>query len=190
MAATGKKKKLEARTELVRGARMGKYALGTALVGTIVGGITLAVLVVGTHTALQQNDSSIDLSQAWDNLGRRGALLLGGLMLLSYLIATFVAGRMAWRRGWLHGLAAEVDLRDRIEANSNMTRADAAMPSATPQQAPPPQEPASRQDGAAEEVDIDSLSKEELYELAQQRDIPGRSQMTKEQLRDAVVERR
>jgi hypothetical protein len=185
MAATGKKKNMEARTELVRGARMGSYSLGTALVGTLVGGITLAVLVAGTHTVLQQNDSSIDLSQAWDGLGRQSALVLGGLMFLSYVIATFVAGRMAWRRGWLHGLAAEVDLRDRIEATSNMTRASDASSTA-----PSPQESASRRETTSETVDVDTLSKEELYELAQERDIPGRSQMTKEQLRDAVVERR
>jgi hypothetical protein len=183
MATTGERKKTEARTELVRGARMGSYSLGTALVGTLVGGIALAVLVVGTHTALQQNDSTIDLSQAWDSLGRQGALVLGGLLFLSYLIATFVAGRMAWRRGWLHGLAAEVDLRDRIEATSNVTRANAATSTA-------PSAQASRKEGASDNVDVDTLSKEELYELAQERDIPGRSQMTKEQLRDAVVERR
>lgn len=183
MATTGDKKRSEARTELVRGARMGSFSLGTALVGTLVGGITLAALVVGTHTALRQNDSAIDLSPAWDSLGRQGALVLGGLMFLSYLVATFVAGRMAWRRGWLHGLAAEVDLRDRIEATSNVTRANGATPPA-----PPPQTAAPRNDAISDDVDVDTLSKEELYELAQERDIPGRSQMTKEQLKEAVVQ--
>jgi hypothetical protein len=107
------------RKELVRGARIGLYALWTAIIGTVVGGVTCAVLVAGTYTVLQQNNSTLDLSPAWDALGERNALVLGGLLFLSYLVATFVAGRMAWRRGWLHGLAAEIDLRDRIEKASH-----------------------------------------------------------------------
>jgi hypothetical protein len=37
-------------------------------------------------------------------------------------------------------------------------------------------------------VELDSLNKEELYQLAQEEDIPGRSQMTKEQLAEALRE--
>ena len=34
--------------------------------------------------------------------------------------------------------------------------------------------------------DLDELSKEELYQRAQQQDIPGRSQMNKEELKEAL----
>ena len=178
MATTAGEQK-KTRKELVRGARMGRYALWTAIIGTVVGGVTLAALVAGTHNLLQQNNSSIDLSQAWDTLGRRNGLVLGGLMFLSYLLAAFVAGRMAWRRGWLHGLAAEIDLRERIEATSPGLATSKSAESVETRD-----EPISRR------VDVDALSKEELYEMAQERDIPGRSQMTKDQLRDAVVQER
>ena len=39
------------------------------------------------------------------------------------------------------------------------------------------------------ETDVDGLTKDELYHRAQERDIPGRSQMTKDQLRDALQQR-
>jgi hypothetical protein len=126
--ATATGDKMKTRKELVRGARMGPYALWTAIVGTVVGGVTCAVLVAGTYTLLQQNDSTLDLSPAWDALGERNALVLGGLLFLSYLVATFVAGKMAWRRGWLHGLAAEIDLRDRIEKASHEQPAPVPVP--------------------------------------------------------------
>ena len=180
MATTGGEQQ-KTRKELVSGAHMGRYALWTAIIGTVVGGVTLAALVAGTHTVLQQNNSTIDLSQAWDTLGRRNALVLGGLMFLSYLLATFVAGRMAWRRGWLHGLAAEIDLRERIEATS---------PGLAPSQSADSESVEPRREPGSRPVDVDALSKEELYEMAQARDIPGRSQMTKDQLKDAVVQER
>ena len=180
MATTAGEQK-KTRKELVRGARMGSYALWTAITGTVVGGVTLAVLVAGTHNLAQQNNSNIDLSQAWDTLGRRNALVLCGLMFLSYLLAAFVAGRMAWRRGWLHGLAAEIDLRERIEATS---------PGLAPSKSPDPESVEPRREPISGPVDVDALSKDELYEMAQDQDIPGRSQMTKDQLKDAVAQER
>ena len=173
--ATTAGEKTQARKELVRGARMGPYALWTAIVGTVVGGVTCAVLVAGTHNVLEQNNSSIDLSPAWDRLGQRAALVLGGLLFLSYLLATFVAGKMAWRRGWLHGLAAEIDLRDRIEAASHEQLAPVTAGNGD-----------GNRDRTTADVGVDALTKDELYERAEERDIPGRSQMTKDQLKDAL----
>jgi hypothetical protein len=170
--ATTAVKKSKARSDLVRRARMGPFSVWTALVGAVVGGVTFAVLMAGVHTALRQNDSSIDLSQSWDDLGRKGALVIGGLLFVSYLLAAVVAGRMAWRRGWLHGLAAEIDLRERIEA----------------EQCAAPPAPVERDNHAGSDfdVDIDGLTKEELYGMAQELDLAGRSQMTKDDLARAV----
>ena len=167
--------KVKVRKELVRGARMGPYALWTAVVGTVVGGISAAILVAGTYTLLAQNDSSLDLSPAWDALGERNALVLGGLLFLSFFLATFVAGKMAWRRGWLHGLAAEIDLRDRIEEASHEQLQPVVARNGN-----------RARDDAPAGADVDELTKEELYQRAQERDIPGRSQMTKDQLKDAL----
>ena len=119
--ATTAVEKSKIRSDVVRRARMGPFSMLTALVGTLVGGISLAVLVAGTQTLLRRNESNIDLSRAWDQawneVGRRGALGLAVLLFLSYLLAAFVAGRMAWRRGWLHGLTAELDLREQAVRN-------------------------------------------------------------------------
>jgi hypothetical protein len=173
--ATTAGEKTKTRKELVRGARMGPYALWTAIVGTVVGAATCALLVAGTHYALQENNSTVDLSRAWDALGQRGALVLGGLVLLSYLCAAFVAGKMAWHRGWLHGLAAEIDLRDRIEAASHEQLAPVTAGNGD-----------GNRDRTTADVGGDALSKDELYQRAEERDIPGRSQMTKDQLKDAL----
>jgi hypothetical protein len=170
--ATTAVKKSKARPGLVQSARMGPFSLFTALAGAVVGGLAFAGLVAGTRAVLERNDSSIDLSQAWDGLGRRSAMVLVGLLFLSYLLAAFVAGRIAWRRGWLRGLAAEIDIRDRIEAEA----ASASQPRADT-------------NGASNsdfDVDIDGLNKEELYGMAQELDIAGRSQMTKEDLARSV----
>jgi hypothetical protein len=181
-------KKSNARTDLVRRARMGPFSLWTALVGAVVGGITFAALLAGAHTALQQNESSIDLSQSWDALGRKGVLVLGGLMFVSYLLAAFVAGRMAWRRGWLNGLAAEIDLRDRIEGEAITATAQAAKAHAATPAPMPAERRNERQNGNGSDldIDVDGLTKEELYGMAQELDLPGRSQMTKEDLARAV----
>ena len=172
--ATTVVKKSKARPGLVQSARMGPFSLFTAVAGAVVGGLAFAGLVAGTKAVLERNDSSIDLSQAWDGLGRRSALVLAGLMFLSYLLAAFVAGRIAWRRGWLRGLSAEIDLRDRIEADAvSASQAEGTTDS-------PPDSDSNF------DVDIDGLNKEELYGMAQELDIAGRSQMTKEALARSV----
>jgi hypothetical protein len=209
----------------------------------------------GTAAVLQHNGSKIDLTESWDKLTTRGGLLLGGLLFVSYLLGGYVAGRMGWRRGWLHGLAvfigsivivgavallvrslakpddvervsdalrsfgipttrdewrhvgsfvgaaslggmflgsllggvlgewwftkvsrhalqAEVDLRERMEASNDRL---AAIRRGNGN---------GHQSRAAE--DFDELSKDELYQRAQDEDIPGRSQMTKEELKKAL----
>lgn len=41
-------------------------------------------------------------------------------------------------------------------------------------------------EGVVSETSLDTLTRDELYELARERDIPGRSRMKKHELRDAL----
>jgi len=70
----------------------GAFAIGLA----IAAGVTAAV---GVDT---------DLSSNWERLGTVGGLIVAGILFLSYLFGGYVAGRMARRRGVVHGLAVAV----------------------------------------------------------------------------------
>ena len=48
------------------------------------------------------------------------------------------------------------------------------------------QPPAQAGEGVVSERSLDTLTRDELYELARARDIPGRSRMKKGELRDAL----
>ena len=61
-----------------------------------------------------------------------------------------------------------------------------APPQAEPVAAPEPAAPA---EPAAPEQQFDQMTREELYKLAKERDIPGRSKMTKKQLVAALRKR-
>jgi hypothetical protein len=98
-------------------------------------------------------------------------------MLLGSLLGGMLGERWYTRtsRG---ALAAEVDVRDRMAAVSagNGHRARNGNGNGT--------------DDTADADGIDGLTKDELYQRAQERDIPGRSQMSKEELKDALQEQR
>lgn len=64
--------------------------------------------------------------------------------------------------------------------------ADAIEAYRTPAAAPEP-EPVEEVESATEVEEATEMSKEELYELAQELDIPGRSNMSKEELAEAVA---
>ena len=51
---------------------------------------------------------------------------------------------------------------------------------------PAPTERAAPTEGVVSERSLDTLTRDELYELARERDIPGRSRMKKDELRDAL----
>jgi hypothetical protein len=254
--ATTAAEQAKTRSDLAQLAGMGPFSLGATLGGVLVGYAMSALLIAGAAAVLQHNDSSIDLTQPWVGIGTKGGLLLGGLLFVSYALAGYVAGRMAWRRGWLHGVAvfvgsvvivgavallvrslnkpddvekisdalrsfgipttrdewrdvgsfvglaslggmllgslaggllgerwftkvsrraleAEVDVRDRMAATNERLA------------------PVHNGNGQAtnvhdDDVDVDSMTKDELYELAQELDIAGRSNMTKEELARSV----
>jgi DNA end-binding protein Ku len=92
--------------------------------------------------------------------------------------------------------AAEVDVRERLAA-TNETRSRATNESETRSRATNGHGRAnghgngnghSRRARRVKAEDLDELSKEELYEVAQALDIPGRSQMTKEELKEALLQ--
>jgi hypothetical protein len=254
------------RSDLAQLAGTGPVSLISILAGVLVGYATFALLFGGAVAVLQRRGSDLDLTAGWDTLAHRGGLLLAVLLFLSYLWAGYVAGRMAWRRGILHGIAvfvgslvvvgavgwmvrslakpkdveavtnalrtfgvpttreewrhvgsfaglaslgamllgsilggfagehwftkvsrraqmAEIDVRERLATTNRRSR--------------------SRANGNGNghgngngrhrarrlsADDVDELSKDELYQLAQELDIPGRSQMTKEELKEAVLQ--
>jgi hypothetical protein len=259
--ATTAVEKSKTRSDLAQLAGTGPISAVSVLAGVLVGYATFALLLGGAIAVLRGNGSQLDLSENWGDLSARGGLLLGGLLFLSYLLAGYMAGRMAWRRGAAHGvlvflgsillvgvaaalvrvltqpddvegitealrsfgvpttseewrnvapvvwiaslagmflgsvigglmgerwfskvsrraLDAEVDLRERMAASSErLAPVDDSRPSGRASDAVA--------NGDAD-VDMDGMTREELYERAQQLDIAGRSHMTKDELKDAL----
>jgi hypothetical protein len=257
--ATTAAEQSKTRSDLAQLAGAGPVSLISILAGVLVGYATFALLFGGAVAVLQRRGSDLDLTQGWGELTARGGLLLGGLLFLSYLLGGYVAGRMAWRRGLLHGLGvfvggiavvgavawlvrslakpddveavsdalrafgvpttraewghagsmvglasmggmllgsvlgafagehwftkvsrraqlAEVDVRERLAATNCRPRSSGNGNGHKARTA------------KAAAADIDELTKEELYQLAQELDIPGRSQMTKDELKEAVLQ--
>jgi hypothetical protein len=251
--ATTAIEKSKTRSDLAQLAGMGPFSILAALAGVLVGYATSALLIAGTAAILERNNSTIDLTEPWESMSNGGGLLLGGLLFVSYLLAGYVAGRMAWRRGWLHGLAIFIgsvvvvgavallvrtlNNPDDVERITDTLRSfgipttrdewgsaasfvglvslggmllgSPRIPPTSERLAPIDEEARTRQreDGtpirqrevgndrgnggrADRGVDVDSMSKEELYEMAQERDIPGRSHMSKEELLQALKRER
>ena len=253
--ATTAAEQSKTRSDLAQLAGAGPVSLISILAGVLVGYATFALLLGGSIAVLSHRGSDLDLTEGWDSLTVRGGVLLGVLLFASYLLAGYMAGRMAWRRGILHGVgvflgsivvvggvallvrnlakgddvkavsdalrgfgipttgkewsnvgtavgvlsiggmflgsvlggflgehwftrvsrratAAEVDVRDRLAA-TNETRTRNGNGNG-------------HKARTAKAEDFDELSKDELYQRAQEEDIPGRSQMTKEELKEAL----
>jgi hypothetical protein len=249
--ATTAAEQSKTRSDLAQLAGTGPVSLISIVAGVLVGFATFTVLLGGAMTVLTRRESELDLTEGWDTLGLRGGVLLGGLLFVSFLLAGYMAGRMAWRRGIVHGigvfvgslavvgavvlvvrsltepddmkavreafeglgipttreewgnvgsavgvlslagmflgsllgailgerwftkvsrraLVAEVDVRERMEATNDTVVTTAANGNG-------------KGNGR-----YDKLSKEELYHRAQEQDIPGRSQMTKDELKEAL----
>jgi hypothetical protein len=257
------------RSDLAQLAGTGPVSPISILAGVLVGYSTFALLLGGAIAVLHHWGSKLDLTESWGNIGTRGGLLVGLLLFVSYLWAGYVAGRMAWRRGILHGIgvfvgsilvvgavallvrsltkpkdvkavtdalrlfgipttrdewrhvgsfagvaslggmvlgsvlggflgehwftklsrraqAAEVDVRERLAATNTGTRSRATERSGGNGHGHSNGNGQGRRRSRIKEIDLDELSKEELYELAQEMDIPGRSQMTKDELKEAL----
>jgi hypothetical protein len=259
------------RADLAQLAGRGPFSLIATLAGALVGYATFALLTGGAAAVVRASGSEVDLTGRWDTLGAWAGLVLGGLLFVSYLFAGYVAGRMGWRRGWLHGLVvflgsiviiggvallvrslakpdqvervsdafrsfgipttrdewrnvdsvvgiaslggmllgsilggvlgerwftkvsrsaleAEVDVRERMEA-SNERLAPVTTTNGNGRRARTRTADEVTDVTDKDEVDVDDMTKDELYHQAQELDIPGRSQMTKDQLKDAVQQR-
>ncbi|HEV7536115.1 MAG TPA: YrzE family protein [Acidimicrobiia bacterium] len=240
------------RSDLAQLAGTGPVSPMSILAGVLVGYATFAILLSGAIAVLHHRGSKLDLTESWDKIGTRGGVLIGLLLFVSYLWAGYVAGRMGWRRGVLHGLGvfvgsilvagavglavrslakpkdiktvsemlrsfgvpstreewrhvgsfagvaslagmllgsvlggflgehwftkltrraqrAEIDVRERLAA-TNGTRSSNG----------------NGHKARAKSDDLDELSREELYQRAQEEDIAGRSQMNKEELKQAL----
>jgi hypothetical protein len=156
------------RSDLAQLAGRGPFSFISMLAGVLVGYAMSALLIGGAAAVLVHNGSKTDLTEGWDKLGTKGGLLLGGLLFVSYLVGGYVAGRMAWRRGWLHGLAIFAGSIVIVGAVALLVRRLA------------------KPDDVENITDVEGMTKEELYQRAQERDISGRSDMDKEELKDAL----
>jgi hypothetical protein len=268
--------KSKTRSDLAQLAGRGPFSAVAILAGVLVGYSVFALLLGGAVAILRANGSTLDLSENWSDLGNRGGLLLGGLLFVSYLLAGYITGRMAWRRGAAHGLLlvlgsiilvavaagllaaltqpddvkgitdslrsfgvpttgeewrsvgpvvlvtslggmllgslaggmigerwftkvsrrainAELDLRDRLEVDDEheLVSTDDRVPKAEQRgDGNGHRARTGSTDDEPEVIELDSLNKDELYHLAQEEDIAGRSLMTKEQLADALSKQR
>lgn len=230
------------RRELTRLAGTGPVSFIAMLAGVLVGYASFALLAGIGAAVLVRNGSRTDLTASWESFGTRGAVAVGGLLFLSYLLAGYVAGRAAWRRGLVHGLGVaagsvvivgavglfvrSVATPDAVAKVSDAlrsfgiptTRAEwgqagslvglaslAAMVAgsvlgglAGERWYTKVSRRLERAEAEAlearypplEEIDIDALSRDELYQRAQAEEIPGRSQMSKDELKSALVEHR
>ncbi|MDQ1514902.1 MAG: hypothetical protein QOE80_732, partial [Actinomycetota bacterium] len=92
------------RSDLAQLAGTGPVSPISILAGVLVGYSTFALFLGGAVAVLYHRGSKLDLTESWGKIGTRGGLLVGLLLFVSYLWAGYVAGRMAWRRGILHGV--------------------------------------------------------------------------------------
>jgi hypothetical protein len=247
MAATAVERP-KTRSHLTRLAGVGPVSPVSILGGVLVGYATFALLLGGAVAVLHRRGSDLDPTKGWDKLGTRGGLLIGGLLLVAYLLAGYVTGRMAWRQGILHGLGVfaaslailgviavlarslfssndvkpitdalhslgipttrdgwrQVDSVVAFAALGGMllgsvvgglagarwyTKVSRRIRVAEAAEIDVRERPVPSASGNGN-ADIDELSRDELYHRAQEEDIPGRSQMTKEELKKALQQQR
>lgn len=149
--------------------------LVVGLAGLLLRALTQPGDVEGIVDALKSFGVPTTLDE-WGNVGP----VVWVCSLVGMLLGSVVGGMLGERwftRVSRGAIDAELDIRERMEASNERLE---------------PTEAARRDDSnghrADDVVELDSLNKDELYQLAQEGDIPGRSQMTKEQLAEALRE--
>jgi len=151
----------------------------------VLGSIVVVAVAAGLLRALTQPDDVKGITEAlqrfgvpttgedWGNVEAvTWVASLGGMLLGSVLGG--LLGERWFTKVSRRALDAEIDLRERMEAsNDRLAPVDFGAESRTNGDV--------RTDG-----DVGGLSKDELYHRAQEQDIPGRSNMTKEELKEAL----
>lgn len=96
------------RRELAADAGFGPFSFTSVLAGVLVAYGAFAVLAGIAAAVLGAVGDDTDLTGDWEALGTSGGLVVAGLLLLSYLLGGYVAGRMARRNGIAHGFGVLV----------------------------------------------------------------------------------
>ena len=96
------------RRELATDAGFGAFSFTSVLAGVLVAYGAFAILAGLAAAAVAAAGGDTDLSTDWERLGTAGGLVVAGLLFLAYLFGGYVAGRMARRRGLVHGLGVLV----------------------------------------------------------------------------------
>lgn len=117
---------------------------------------------------------------------------LGGMLLGS--LAGGLMGERWFTKVSRRAINAELDLRDRLEIDDEHELVPSDDSGASVENGGGDANGHRARTGTTadepEVIELDSLNKDELYHLAQEEDIAGRSQMTKEQLADALSKQR
>jgi hypothetical protein len=238
------------RSHLARLAGIGPVSPVSILGGVLVGYAAFGILLGAAAALLHHRSSTLDPTQGWEKLGAGGGVLIGVLMFLAYLLAGYMTGRMAWRRGIVHGVGAFLgslvigaaligvvrslttakDVKAITDAlhsfgipttRDGWRQVDSVLPIASlvgmfagsilgalsgerwytrisrrvlvAEAAGAGEvvdvrerQPVTNRTNGNGADDLEELSRDELYQRAQEEDIPGRSQMNKEELKEAL----
>ena len=96
------------RRELAVDAGFGSFSFTSVLAGVLVAYGAFSILAGLAASVVAAVGDDTDLTGDWERLGTTGGLIVAALLLLAYLFGGYVAGRMARRRGLLHGLGVLV----------------------------------------------------------------------------------
>jgi hypothetical protein len=160
-------------------------------IGVFVGSLVVGAIVVGVVKATTTGKDVKAITDALHSLGipttRKGWRDVDMVLPIASLVGMFlgsVLGAVAGERWYtrisrrvLVAEAGEIDVREPHSHTVAATNGNGNGNGAGRRSAP---------ERDVDEPDIDELTKEELYQRAQERDIPGRSQMNKEELKEAL----
>lgn len=93
---------------LAEDAGFGAFSPTSALAGMLVAYALFAILLGVAVAIAGAAGATTDLSGNWEQLGTGAGLVVAGLLFVSWLFGGYVAGRMARRRGVVHGLVAAI----------------------------------------------------------------------------------
>jgi hypothetical protein len=150
-------------------------------VGVFVASLVIGAIIVVVVKSTTTSKDLKSITDALHNLGipttRSGWRDVNSVLPIASLVGMFlgsVFGAVAGER-WYSRISRRVLVAEAGEIDVREPHSHAAVPERT-----------AAADGNGHATDIDDLTKDELYQRAQERDIPGRSQMNKEELKEAL----